>query len=264
MVLFLVRPAAQKSADRQEPRQPAWLPASYAGHGGFKVSVAWIEDGEAFAFIQVINPGPSVLTSAGTEQRMRACVAEFGGIQAQLEQALQQQDPGGAATAYRAFTKARFYYASKGSLQLVAEMGMGALPALRPLLADDSLSAWHDEIIDALAAAGGSRIAPEIVAIIGQELAFWQRRAPELKKGWWNADPAGERKLLRERYGKLLHALRALRSLRHAPARGVVSKVRRCWASHEALYQVGLRQMVRACDDVLRELPGGQTQENGP
>jgi len=77
MVLFLVRPELPGDGARHGAKPSAWLPASYAGYGGFEVSVAWIEDGTAYAFVQVMNPGPSVLISVGTEAKMEARVRAF-------------------------------------------------------------------------------------------------------------------------------------------------------------------------------------------
>jgi hypothetical protein len=49
-----------------------WAPADR--FGWFNVSVAWIEDGRAFALQQWINPGPQVMSSAGTEKELQALV----------------------------------------------------------------------------------------------------------------------------------------------------------------------------------------------
>jgi len=185
---------------------------------------------------------------------MKRRVGDCCAIEEQFTKALAGRDVGRVAQAFRAFEKARFVSAGYGALEALGKLGEGALPTLRQLLADDALSTWHDDIIRALAAAGGAQVAPELVAIVEEELAFWTRRAPKLKEGWWNADPADERGALRDHYGKLIAALRALRPLHHAPAREVVAKTRAIWQSHVALNTIGNRQIVQECDRVLREL----------
>jgi len=183
-------------------------------------------------------------------------VRAFCEIEPRLSKGIAQRDPEGTADAFRTFNEARFHYASIATLKALGNMGPTALPALKKLLADEALLHWHGHgIIEAVGGAGGAEAAAELVAVVEQESAFWQRRGPTLKKGWWNGDPADERKVLREHYSKLLQALRTLRPLRYAPCRDAVSSVRACWLSHQALDQIGESQMAHACDAVLRDLP---------
>jgi len=253
MVLFLV----ESKPTSPDSKSPAWLPASHHGHGGFKVSIAWLERGEAYAFGQIFNPGPSILTHRGTGVEMKARVAAFDVIQADLRRAVDGGDPVLASQSFRAFCRQGFYYGAKGSLESLGAMGKIALPMLRGLLGDRTLSHWHPNIISSLVSAGGADVAPDLTAIVKEGLAFWQERLPKLEKGWWNRAPDNERGELRNKYSQLLTALRALQPLRYEPCRPVASAVSDLWQSDDCLSDVGDNEMVRACNAVLK----GQSDE---
>jgi hypothetical protein len=73
IVLFLTRVGS-------EPR-PKWGPSNL--FEDFKTSAVWIDGGQVYAFMQIINPGPSVLTTLRmSEAKLRDRVAEITGIQA--------------------------------------------------------------------------------------------------------------------------------------------------------------------------------------
>ena len=56
MVLFLVKSAQPQEGKAADKQASVWKPASYAGQDGLKVSVVWIENGETYAFQQIMNP----------------------------------------------------------------------------------------------------------------------------------------------------------------------------------------------------------------
>ena len=255
--------AIRKSEDLSEPSDQAgpshagprvWLPASQFGHGGFKVSVVWLERGEAYGLVQIFNPGPSVLAHLQTGVEMKARVQAFGVIQAQLDRAGQERDPVAAAQSLRAFHRQSFYQGTRASIAALGRMGEDALPALRRLLGDRTLPDWHSDIISATVAAGGVDAAPDLSAIVQEGLDFWRERLPTLEQGWWNKAPDNERRGLRNRYKRLLAALRALGPLKYAPCRQVVSELRDLWQSDDSLSEVGDNQVPRACTAVLEGL----------
>lgn len=256
IVLFLVKATEPHQAGMPDSKTPVWLPSNYAGHGSFKTSVAWIENGEGYAFVQVINPGPSVLIHLGTAIEIKARVAAFNVIQIALDRAVTDQDPVLAAQSFRTFHRFKFYNAAGATLKSLGRMGKAALATLRQLLADITLRSWHKNIISAMAAAGGADVAEDLTAIIAEGLEFFSRCAPDLKKGWWNADPPDQRRRLREEYGRLLTALRALQPLRYFPSRDLVSKVNDLWRSNARLSFNGQSQVLTVCDTILNELAG--------
>ncbi|MHC4533392.1 MAG: hypothetical protein ACYS6K_05525 [Planctomycetota bacterium] len=255
MVLFLVqKPVEAPKESLTDSNTVTWLPASYNGYGGFKVSVVWIENGEAYAFMQVDNPGPSVLIHLSTGIEMKSRLAAFNVIQAAHDNAVKDGDPVRAIQSFRTFHRNKFYYAASANIESVGRMGIKALPILRQSLQDRTLQNWHPEIISSMVTAGGANVAKDLTTVIEKQLEFWSRRAPDLKEGWWNADPATERRILREKYGILLTALRKLRSLRYPPCRDIVVKIRDLWLSNTILSFNGRSQVIEACDAVLKEL----------
>lgn len=258
MVLFLVKSAKNPQKDLSDPDNLTWLPASYNGFGGFKVSLAWIENGEAYVFIQIDNPGPSILTHLSTVIEMKSRIAAFNVIQTAHENAVHDKDPIHAMQSFRAFHRNKFYYAAKANIQSLGSMGSKALPILRRSLQDRTLRNWHQHIISSMVTAGGQSVAKDLIAIIEKEFEFFSKRAPDLKEGWWNADPADERRMLRERYGILLITLRKIRPLRYPPCRDVVIKTRDLWRSNAILSFNGESQVLPTCDVILKELSSPQ------
>jgi len=254
MVLFLVQSAKNRQKGLSDPNNCAWLPASYNGYGGFKVSVVWIENGEAYAFRQIVNPGPSVLTHLSTGIEMKSRVAAFNVIQTVHDNAVRDGDPVRAIQSFRACHRNKFHYAAGANIESVGRMGIKALPILRQLLQDSTLQSWHPEIISSIVTAGGAKVAKDLTTIIEKQLEFFSRRAPDLKEGWWNAEPATERRILREKYSIFLTALRELRPLRYPPSKDIVVKTRDLWRSNTILSFNGRSQVLQACDAVLKEL----------
>ncbi len=253
IVLFLIKSEPTERASPSAPESFVWLPAShYGSQGGFKVAVAWIEKGEAYAFQQFINPGPSLITHLGTAIEMKAKVAAFVTIETALEKAVSTQDPILATQVLKAYHRQEFYTGTSRAMSALGSMGEAALPMLRGLLNDGTQSHFHPGVLSTMVTAGGASVAPDLIAVIEKELEYWKNHAPELKKGWWNSAPKNERIALQREYFLLMEALRALRRLRYAPCRNVVLAVRDLWQSERALKD--LDQMIQECDDVLDRL----------
>ncbi len=249
MVLFLVDSALNEPSASTAGNSVVWQPAS---QNGWSVSVAWIENGEAYTFQQVFNPGPSELRHFCTALEIRARVASHNAIQSGLEDAIHAQSPVLASQAVRAFTRENFHHGTKGAIEALANMGEVALPTLKTLLSTPS---YHDpDVIAAMATAGGKNAGPDLILLVDEALAFWEDRGPELAADWWNHAPTDERQRLRVKYSRLIAALRALRPLQYEPCRQSVEKTQQLWARLPALNEVGNGQMVQACDDVLQSL----------
>jgi len=254
MVLFLVEPEPTDQATSSDSKPRAWLPATPSGYGGFEVSVAWLERGEAYAFYKCL-PGPPLLDHLGPGIDMKARVVAFDVIQAHLRKAVAGRDPVRAVQSFFAFLRQKFYRGAKESIASLGRMGVVALPTLRRLLGNMSYSSWHPDIISSLVAAGGADVAPDLTAIVKEGLAFWQERLPKLKKGWRDSAPHNERRRHSSQYSRLLAALRALGPLRYEPCRTVVSALRDLWQADDTLSRTGHHQtMARACNAVLEGL----------
>src|SRR5690349_20846659 len=69
-----------------------WQAANPAGDE-IKYSTVWIEKGKAYCFIQIMNPGPSVLVGCGPEAELKPEVSRVINIQNGLNAALATVDP---------------------------------------------------------------------------------------------------------------------------------------------------------------------------
>jgi len=259
MILFLKkkdRPAeASNDPSRGLQIEYQWEPA--ANWGGMNVSVLWIEGEQSFAFIQVMNPGDSLLTHYGdSENRVRDRAFEVMHLHETVNEAVAIKDESKRAEALEAFTRSDLNYARDLAFAELEKCGQGAMPVLRKMLNDQSLLRLHSEVIKCLTVVGGDKVADELTTIVRDELGFWRATAPSLSTEWWNGGDDTEREMLRNRYSKVLEALYSLRKLRTVGCKDVVIEFRDFWRSLPQLEDKrGLTQMSEACDKILLELP---------
>ena len=255
MILFLKEKersaAIAHTASGDVPVERQWEPASGEG---ITWSVLWLEDKQPFAFIQIMNPGPSLLTSYGeSEQKVRERASAVMRIRQELNEAVAIKDQHMRAEALESFTTSGLYYARDLAFVELQTCGPGALPVLRKMLKDPTLLNLHGDVIKALTAAGGEKVADELTNIVKDELEFWKVTGPRLSNEWWNMGE--EREMLRNRYSKVLEALYSLKKLRAVGCKDVVTEFRDFWRSLPQLEDKrGLTQMSEACDKILSEL----------
>lgn len=253
MVLFLKRRPLKR-----DPSKGSWTPADYTKE--MRVSVAWIEQGRVYAYVQEINPGPSRLVSLRmTEEALREELLRLVKTQDGLTRALALPDPGKRAEALRPFVRSDLIYAQIATFEALGKCGKGGLPVLRELLRDDSLARQHAAVVRALTEAGGTAAGPDLTALLERELAFWKKTGPKLPAGWWN-NRGGlvgweEAARLSDRYCLAREALRGLREVRFAASRKVVAEFRDFWRSLPQLEdKSGLNEMSKECDRLLDAL----------
>ena len=253
MMLFLVKNSDQQNLDKPVVNNKAWQSAAY--FGGLKVSAVWIEHGEAYAYQQTDNPGPSRLEHFGTAIWMKARVAAYVTICADLEAAIKETNPVRAAQTFNAFLDSDFHKGARASLDAIGNMGDRSLPTLRRLLSDITLLHLHDKIIATMVKAGGLTVTSDLLKIVNEELDYWSKQAPDLAVGWWNADPANQRKRLREHYSKLLEALRQLQVVGcNEKCRNAVTNTLDLWKTTPALHDIGDGQIARTCAASLEKV----------
>ncbi len=250
MVLFLIR--KETSEDKVE-----WKPA--VRFGDMKVSVAWIEDTHAYAFVQRKNTGPTELVPLNqAEEKLKQTVNQMVRVQHSLRRAAKTKDANERAKQLVNFVNSNIQLCRQKAFRLLSECGEEALPHLRELLQDQSKLELHDEAIKALGTAGGEAVVPKLTAIVKQELAFWKKRAPELKVGWWNGKGLEWKQVehLRNRYSVALQIFHTLRKIKSPVCKAAVKDFRDYWSSLPQLGDKdGLDQMTQACNAVLKELP---------
>jgi len=252
MVLFLIRKQERPEGGRLAATE--WLPA--AGEAdGFKVSTTWIEGDRAFAFVQQINPGPSVLVSQGKGERwLRQRVDGVATAQAALAEAL-QGDAQKLEKAVGLLLRSESEFVRRVVITELGNSGVKGLPAIRRVLNDDALSKYHGQAVEALVKAGGADAGPELADLLKQELAFWKKVGPGLPKGWWNGSGVkwDEVEGLRGHYGRAHAAINGLGKVRHAEGRGPLTEFRNYWQSLPQLSDIA--QLSKACDTALEALP---------
>jgi hypothetical protein len=252
MILFL-----RRKAEQGDPTKGSLLPAAPTWKQ-MDVSVVWVEQGQAYAFLQFINPGPTRLSPLGlTEEKIRDRVRQFASAQSDLARAVAVSDPAKRAEALRALAGSPLYQVREAAFQQLGKAGKGALPVLRRMLGDTSLARHHGDVVQALAHAGGMAAGSDLKAIVERELAFWKKEGPNLKVGWWNGGGLNDEKCerLRNRYSVALQALRGLAEVRFDDSKKVVREFRDFWRSLPQLEdRSGLNQMSQECDRVLSRL----------
>jgi hypothetical protein len=224
--------------------------------------VVWIEGESSYTFVQEMNPGPSLLTRIDySEAKMKKKVMEIVGLQESLAKIAAIPAAEERATKAAAFVRADNYFARKEAYRILVGCKASAVPILRKMLEDEPTGG--SATIDALAAAGGSAVAPEFVQILDRESAFWNAKGPSLQQGWWNGTGLrwSEVETLRNRYCRVLSVLGGLRQMKIEGSRKSVQAFRDFWRSLPQLEDSsGLTQMSQACDEVL----GALDQERDP
>ena len=229
--------------------------------GGMKTSVAWIEESQAYAFVQRMNPGPSLLVPLHfSEGDLKAQVSDVVQTQEALANTVATTNLSQRAEALKPFISSKHWFAQKEGFAELGKCGGAALPVLRGLLSDESLLAQHGEVIGALGQAGGTNVAAELTTLVEAETRFWKQTAPELKQGWWNgagfqgAAEWSRVEFLRNRYVRLGAAIGVLGGLKYSGCKTAVAQLRDVWRSCPQLKEVGLGQMSQGCDRLLKTL----------
>ena len=248
------RSGGVKSTSRWQGANPMGNEVKYAS--------VWIEKDKLYWFVQLMNPGPSLLYShRGTESELKSKVAHVVSTQNSLSAALAIQDPAARAAGLEPFAEESIFWAQEKAFAGLIECGEAALPVLRRLLDSELAGQYRDKVIEALAKAGGKSAGPDLTAWLGKELEFWRKTGPTLQAGWWNGDGSESfeaLEVIRDRHTALLHAISALGAMRYVKAEKEVSDVSDLWRSLPQLYG---DQISEACDYVLREF--GSKREAG-
>jgi outer membrane translocation and assembly module TamA len=261
MVLFLKKDFNESVSEGGHNGFPSPAKIQWKSPSSYKemsVSVVWIEQGKAYGFVQVMNPGPSLLISLGqSEDELKNRQVEIKDVQDSLLQTAAITDPARRAEALASYVHHSLYDARGAAFEALGRTGTPALPVLRRMLADDSLLNIHDQVIDVLSEVGKGDVGPDLTSVVERGLEFWRLTGPGLKKGWWNGqgfDSWEDAVPLRDRYSEVYRALLALRERPYRESEKVVTQFRDFWRSLPQLEEIGSDQMTQACDDLLREL----------
>lgn len=251
MVLFLKEKPHAKTEGDESARIRSWDSANR--WGGMNVSALWIEGETTYAFIQVMNPGPSILIDYGkSEGEINKIFSEMDDEHASLARASAVKDPAARAEALETFTASEQFPARDAAFEGLRGCGRPALPTLRRLLRDETRLKTHDLVIKTMSDIGGEDVGEELTRVVSEELSFWKATAPGLKEGWRNQFKGPETEDLYDRYTKLYEALLGLKKLKYAGSYAVVNELRDYWRSLPQLNDRDEQdQITLACDELL-------------
>ncbi len=110
-------------------------------------------------------------------------------------------------------------------------------------------------VVTALSRTGSVRAEPDIIRLLGEETAFWKKRAPTIESGWVDAPQhvVWPDKSLRYTARTLVAILRALRSIGTKDCADAVEQVRDLWKANAVLNDE-LGQVSELADEILSPL----------
>jgi hypothetical protein len=138
MILFLKSSAEEQAFANRSDEGPhhGWKPSNL--FDDMKASVVWIDGDQMYYFVQLLNPGPSVLfESPISEEKLRKRVAEVDGIQEKITATLAVEDGAARAMGLRPYVNSEIWpvrlsrlrsWASAALLQLRPFVGCWTIP----------------------------------------------------------------------------------------------------------------------------------------
>jgi hypothetical protein len=253
MVLFL-ESATLPPTDRADNQQRLpWKPADIFGE--MKTSVLWIDGGQIYGFLQLMNPGPSVLFEfSDSEGKVRDRVTEIDGVQKELTASLEEHDGAQRAERLKQYTQSDIFPARSLSLEELGKSGPAAVPTIRGMLDDPAFADEAAALVQALVAAGGDAVGEELNSRLRQDLAFWRAAGPTLPQGWWNQELSPHAPL-RGRYSQTEQLIMGLEKTHYAGALKTAIELRDFWRSLPQLNDPsGINRMAGACDMLISHL----------
>ncbi|MEM8739190.1 MAG: hypothetical protein AAGG38_12045 [Planctomycetota bacterium] len=243
LIVFLVRPAQ----DEPDPDTGAWRGAGRYTDIDPRYGGVWLEGGRTYSFVQVINPGPSVLTEGVSRLQMEATIAAHQVIQAGRDAAVAEGDAAALLDAVWTFDAMGFHLSSLLGFEAVSGMGAAGAEQLRGVLADRSRLAWHAHGLEALVRTGQPGVEDDLWAAVDEGYEYFRETLPSLQAGWWNHLEDPRTSGHREQYGRLIRALGLLREVHPVPRdHPRLVQLVDLWTHHQSATR-GLEQMVEAC-----------------
>jgi len=255
MVLFLKKEEGSEASPTGTDTQSRekWRSADLFNE--MKTSVVWIDGGQLYSFRQVVNPGPSILTTWDSSlQKMKDRVTEINHIQQELAKVVSIRNGDARAESLKPYVRSGVDEAKQLALNELGKCGPSALRTIRGMVDDPTFADEAAELVKVFVEAGGESVGEELNSRLQQELAFWQATAPSLPKGWWNQDPTPHAPL-RERYMQTYQVILGLERTHYTPALITAKQLGNLWRSLPQLNDPsGLNQMAEECDKLVDQL----------
>jgi hypothetical protein len=245
MVLFLKR----KPSNSEEPE---WEPGNLMG--SMKASAVWIDGGQLWSYVQLMNPGPSALQPMGSTslQQLKERIATVLHTQNSIQSVLEAQDGKRRAKLLKPFLHSDVRDAERLAFEELGKTGPTAVPTIREMLDDPVYANDTPGLIKAMVEAGGSVVGSDLNHRFQREVAFWKSVGPTLQVGWWNQDP-NQNAPLRLRYSQLYQLIISLQQIRNKSALGPARELDELWVSNPQLNDPsGLNQISLECEKLIK------------
>jgi len=267
MYLFVKRTTSEGGS-------PQWEPAA---RGGYKLSMAWLDNGRVFAFQQWMNPGPSWITplageasygaAVNFELRIEGTVA----VQQKFDEVMQLTDPEEKAASLRAIFESNSMNASIGnrislsayyaSIKALGEMGPPAVPHIIEILNEGYGVDGDRVMVNALRTAAGPDAGKVLTSRLSDDLKYWETVAPRLKpESWRDTTYTYKRNSMRQRVSETVFVVYALADMHYTDAKPKMQELREFWLATPVLNtpDSSAQQVPRGIDDALRTMAGRQ------
>jgi hypothetical protein len=251
MILFLIEIKQEQPVGRARPS--VWKPAG----NEMLISMAWVETGKAFGFVQHINPGPRELADLRTtELQMKDQVSQLLHLKKTLEDALAKSDLARIAGAAFPLFRQHSYGVGKRVMKLLKENGKTILPVLHQILWDEKSASWFREAIAAIKSIDSARVGLELAQVMEYELAFWRMRGPWLYPEWSIGNTEDEYDHLMYHHRRVQSALLCLEDVFYPGCSNAVSAFRDFWLRMPQLRQDESDGMGELCGRALAAQSG--------
>lgn len=261
VLLFLKRLSEEdKPNGKQEANQVTveghpdvvWVPANFFGP---ETSAAWIEGGKVYSFVQWRNPGPSLLSDIGCDEKATlTIIRKLCAARDELGQIESLDDKVAACERAFVYVESEFTQVADRAFDVIGRCGRPAVNPLRRILEDPQKAKFHVQAVCALGLIDGKEVEDQLLLDFQAEIKHWQEFGPKLKVGWWNGTGLDWKKVdeYRREYCKTLEYVYVFQKRALKGAREPLDRFRRLWRSLPQLEDSnGLDQMSKACDAAI-------------
>jgi hypothetical protein len=231
-----------------------------AGSGPMRVSTLWIEAGKTYSFQQMMNPGPSTLTQLRwDEKETLARIKKLGMAQKDLNRIEKIEDKPEAAKQAAAYLGYDSPVPVWQAITILTDAGQASMPVLLQVLDDPKRIRGHSTAMHIMACIGGDDVDKKLVEVLKQDITFWRKLGPTLKRDWWQGvglDPTTAR-LYSNQYCRTMSCISALQKRAVSQARQPLDELRRFWRSVPLLGHPKTgrrRRLSEACDYAIEAI----------
>ena len=250
MVLFLVRTSAEADGDATEVR---WKPA--ATIGGVRVSVAWLEDGQAYAIRQMLNPGPAEMVPLHMSEAMfRVETLRMNDVRRAFDRAVDLDDTAERARALEPYAWMRRWPEVHASAirQLIA-CGQDGYGVLMALLQSHRFSTQYHTMVREIGETGHPAVGPFLTRLVKMDLTYMRRVAPALRETGreYPALENPDAPRFPDRMSRLNYAVYYLRELGYAGCRDAIRELLSFWKAEPLLEEHYGEEIIPNCKAIL-------------